>query len=263
LKYLIPFIILLAGCSLVTFQQPDVYKPVMQDLPQAKEVSFDSKKSMAQGATLLTMNSEEIYYKGAEAGSKLAEDTRALAWRFVAWVGANLGFDPKDPASIEKLFEQMDKAGEEKEKQIHDLKEQVLTLNSTLAQEKEYRKVAETEKDRLSGFTGFLKAILYGILGVIGLLLFIALILQVVFKVPVLTWIVKYLVTGSFKTVIQTRDETISAVQDIRDRLKKEMANGDRPLKASEILKDIDTTFDEKTSVDVQNHIRKLKESKS
>lgn len=238
MKKLLIILVLLSGCSVVSIDR-STYEG---KIPQEKELSFVSKEALATGATLQNVTANKIYYEGTDPKSKDAKTLLDMSYRFLGLVGVKMNFDPSDPESVSKVFEAADKALEEKDKNLHELK-------IALKKAEDDRIVAEKKAGTwLSRF----KTGVYSLVGFIIFVLIVLLVLQVFTGIPFLTG----LITG-IRTFWKVSHQTVKGIQEIRDKLKKKKEEGDD--RASDLLNEIDTILDKHQDAHVKSHIQKIK----
>ena len=211
-------------------------------VPQEKKLSFKSTEALASGATLQNITANKVYYEGTEPKSKDAKTLVDMSYRFLGLVGVNMQFDPSDPESVKKVFAEADQAIEEKDKNLHDLREQLQK-----AQEDHTK-----EKKRADSWFSRFKGGVYGLIGLIVAVLLTLLILQAVTGIPFLTG----LITG-IRTFWKVSHQTVKGIQEIREKLKKKKAEGD--VRAEELLGEIDGVLDKHQDSGVKAQVRKIK----
>ena len=218
------------------------------EIPQEKELSFKSKEALAAGATLQNVTAAQVYYEGAEPKSKEAKLLYDLSYRFLGLVGINMDFDPGDPASIQKVFEKADNALKERDKNLHDLKEQ-------LKQEQKAREVAEKER---KGFAARVWGAVWAILGaILGILVILALI-EVFTGIPTISWILPWIQ----KRIRKTAHQTMKGVQVVRKELENDIENGssnEEKLILRRVLARINATLDDHQDQEVKQYIKAKK----
>ncbi len=242
--------IALGSCSVVSIKN-DQYKKTTQKIPQERELSFKSKEALAAGATLNSLKANQVYYEGVEAKSESAKILLDLSYRFLGLVGVNMQFDPSDPESVKKVFEEADRALEEKDKIIHDLKEDVKEQQRQVAENKLKREKAE--KEALT-WLGRLKKTVYGFVGLVIFVFLTLLIIQAITGIPVLTGLL-----GGIRTFWKVSRQTVKGVQEIREKLKKQAKNDPN---AQDMLEEIDKTLDKHHDQHVKMAIKKMKNGK-
>lgn len=247
-------LIFLMGCSFISFDRGDrIANKINQSvIPQEKELSFESKESLAKGATLQNMKAAQIFYEGTEAKSEESEIVYKLSFDFQDLTGINRDFDPEDPESIKKILEADNIALQEKDKIIHQLKEdvkkQILEKAEQSDMHKTYKSGAEKERKSL---LGRLSAWFWGVIGSILCIVVVLFLIEALTKIPVLTGLL-----GGIRTFWKIAMQTMRGIQEVRNKLK-EKAKTDE--KAKELLEMMDTTLAKAQDKHVRDSIKKLK----
>jgi len=208
----------ISGCSLVEVQQRH-YKPKIKDIPQEKELSFKSKQHLAAGASLQNVTAAKVYYKGTEAESKEAKILYDMSYRFLGLVGVNMDFDPSDPESISKVFSEADNAIKEKDKNIHDLQEQVKKMNNDLAtlNATTQDKIAEAKSESGKWRWRFGTAV-WGFFGIIILIAGGLLAAQIFTGIPFFTGAL-----GMIRTIFKGVKQTVHGLEEFKHKVQKDI----------------------------------------
>jgi hypothetical protein len=207
-------IMMLFGCALIDFNKDTTaYKRDVGTLPKDKEMSFPSKQAMAAGAALSNITAAKVYYLGTKPLSPDAKVLYDMTYRFMGLCGVNMDFDPSDPESVAKVFENADKAISEKDKNIADLKQQVADFTTQLAAKET---IIRDKGKEIEGVKTTLKAqigtIIWVTLGCIILLVLILGGVQAYTGIPVLSMAIGF-VTGATKTLFNAAKQTGSAIE--------------------------------------------------
>jgi F0F1-type ATP synthase membrane subunit b/b' len=210
------------------------YKRDVGKIPEQKDLSFPSKEALGSGATLQNTICAKIFYKGCEPESADAKTIYDLSYRFMSFAGVVNDFDPSDPESVKKVFDNADAALKERDKNISDLQQQVKDFSTKLAEkdvivkDKDGQLAAENGKWSLK--CGGLKFWLWFILISVIVLVVVLGGLQIyttIFMPPGVPFLTGPL--GGFIKIFKFAKQTIKGIEthkaDIENRLKT--ATGD------------------------------------
>lgn len=246
MKYFIVLILIpLCGCfDFVT----RTYQPTT--MPSEKMMSFESSRALASGATLQSITANKVYYEGTEPKSADAQILLDLSYRFLGLLGVSMNsIDPADPEAVKKVFEQADKALEEKEKIIYDLRAEVKKTTEDLASQKNLVMVKGKEVE--TWVSRFKKTVL----GIIGFIVFITIVLfliQIFTGIPVLTGVL-----GGIRTFFKISKQTVKGIQEVREKLKQQSESDEG---AKHILDMIDATLNKYQDEHVKSAIKRMKQ---
>jgi len=226
------FLLGLSGCfDFVTARK-------MPELPQEKQISFQSTQQLAAGATVNLEKAAEIYYKGVAPLSDIAKFVYDWAIRMVGVLGINTEFDPSDPEQLKAVLDGGTKALEEKNQIIHDLKADVKKARDTALTERTSRVKAES---RSAGFLTWIKRLI-----VIAIILFV---IQIFTGIPIFT--------GATKAMKRLGKQTVKGIEEYREQLKKDAAEGN--AEAQHALDNLDTTLSRHQDEKVKKHVEKMR----
>lgn len=223
--------LLVSGCSLMSYEAKFYKKDY--DVPKEKSMSFASSRALAAGATLQNMTAARVYYKGCEAESKEAKILLDMSYRFLGLAGVNSQFDPADPESVKKIFDAADRALEEKERALYQLREEVKTMQHQLAtgqkiiQDKEAQLIDSNGKWSLKFdnlWRWFIGIVSFVVIFVLGLG-----VAQVLTGIPFLSALF-----GGIKTIFLAARQTIQGIEDLRNELKAQAESSGDPAKRAE-----------------------------
>jgi hypothetical protein len=241
---LVPLLVL-CGCLDLRVQGgsvPDL-KP-----PSEAGLSFKSKGALASGATLQNVTANQVYYEGCKPKSSAAKILVDMSYRFLGLVGVNMRFDPSDPDSIKKVFADADNAITEKDKIIHDLREQSKEYLKDLAG-------AHGERDSVVTESKTFRQRVWGVIwSIAGVLLLVVLVLggvQAFTGIPLLTGMLPW----AIRRMHDTSKQTVVAVQKIREELKASDVPEEKAL-----LSKMDRTLNDTQDDNVRAYVRQLKE---
>ena len=254
MRYLVMVtLVCLLGCSVISFERGDrVAKEIENSVIQEKELSFESKEALAAGATLQNMKAGQVYYEGAQPKSEEAKIVYELSFDFMDLAGIHRDFDPEDPESIKRILESDQKALEEKDKIIHQLKEDVKAQTREKAEAADkHKKYAESAEREKKGLLARLRAWFWGVIGSVFFILVVLFLIQTFTGIPVLTGLL-----GGIRTFWKVARQTVRGVQDIRNKLKEQAKQDDR---AQQLLDMIDQTLDRHQDDHVKRSIVKMK----
>jgi len=250
---LIILIFFIQGCSFIEVRKT-YYRKDYGRKPQEKELSFTSKRALATGATLNNMTAAKVYYQGTEPQSKEAKILYDMSYRFMSLAGVKADFDPSDPESVAKIFEEADRALEEKERIIHQLKEDVkryLQEKEKIVRDKEAELQALNNKWQVKlGNLWFWIWVI--IIGFIALIIFCPAI-----GIPLLS--------RTVGLTLKAGKNTMKAIEAIRDkwkeeeRLAKERGDMKRYEQIRKVREELESELHKAQSEEEKLHIKKLK----
>ena len=228
----------LMGCLDLNVNKGAAHRALLDNIPQEKELSFETKEDISALATANMEKSAQVHYEGTEAKSEESEFIWQASIRIAGILGINTDFDPNDPESLKKILSKGTDALEEKNKQIDDLKTQVKDFEKkVLAANEEYQK----EKKRSGGLVTWIWRLIWALV--------ILFVIQILTGLPVFT--------GTLSLLKKLGKQTVAGIQKFREDLKKRAAEGDEA--AREQLARLDSRLDEAQDPKVKLYIKKLK----
>ena len=256
---LIVLICLLPGCSLISVTQKH-YKNDQGTAPKEKLLSFESQEAMAAGATLNNVTAAEVYYKGTEPQSPQAKILYDMSYRFMAFIGVNNNFDPTDPESLKKTFEAADKAIQEKDKNLAELRQAVDDYRTKLEGEKKIVRDKEAEMKAQDGkWSAKWGSLFYCFIGLLILIPVGAIVIQITTGVPLATG----LFSGALKTFGKFTKQTVQGLEQFKKELAETKvdasATNEEKEEAKYWLDALSNTLSKTHDQDVKDYVALLK----